>query len=1740
MLIYSSAIALLYLIEKVLNKEYFPNEANKAHSANRIISTSSKPMKKNINFKYFLDYDEKIVLETVDEILTKKGTSILSEDTAIKYEGKEADSSLFYSLQVIKKNLRGDGKEISKPPFLTGITSQIAFMSVTYNNFEFFLNVDFKNYADIISHSQIFQVPFNSSYIGDPFTLDTIKTKNCSRSEYVPSLKILVTICSDGFRIYLVRHLIKSNLREMTLLESIRKNKLIQPLNFAFVTLPTNDPEYIQILAFRYGTRTIHHIVTNKYTTKFETKVSFMKSLSNINYIGNLIILFEVTNYLDGKPNYELYFKENLFGANFDLSNVKYFTGEGRYANSFYSENFNALIVELYKINRRTLKDEAKEKRTVEDYEIFSYKYESRFKSFSVLSRWNSYLGGDVRSSKILKIRRNNNFGFVFTYTQREKVPLNVNSSDEATKQIINEKSESTSDYSFTFNRETSSSRDSTPEKIIANSDQNFYLDLYLDPTYEVGEDEKKANPKQIVMHRLQRPYCLIGYNLPTEEINGDIRYGKRDDNVSIWVLHIKKSLENQAIKNHTFYFSNLKRPNYTNIFLTEDEILENSIKELFVGLKTYVNVRYFFRGNLLMRIADEKDTHHTSREIRDETDYKLIENEMELSLYQSISFRFDLKTNKKLDNFFVLMDNDNSETKIVVFQKYQQDIKPNIFQLGKDSSMVWKGQLGNEGKIIKVLPVLENSYLLLKEGGGIYIFDIVALNERELNFPGKPCMDILVFQPTKLKETLVCLENDLTISLYYIDELIGGWSSLSRVKISKQDVINSRRILKVEDVKMMHTKRSPNNLYFFVKTSGDNWGLEENFFIYNLDVTYEIKLNIISSQIIKPGKKIEKHKIYDIEIMDTYLVMLLRDEGGEWWFINKLIYMEKNYSLINLKEYKIPSEIELIEFSPKLRLMHSIGKLKRFSNFDSAVFGVSVKIKDEYNMLIMSPLSSKIETLLTLLLPHSDKERITIFNIYSNTLASTFSSIGIHRCEFFYLNRRNKTVPALNHIFLPSYPAISIDSEDVVKPQRIFLEHVSNNIEKKVYITNGLHKVMSDVDRQVLVKQFKFSFVQSYKEFFLRDGNNQYKKGSGLSGDNRKIEMKKFFNEISTKLKTRVLRYNISIDDLVIGNIFSMDFDIESALEKAVGQVTLNQPIINGTEIDIKNLIKDEIQRPNSRVQMICLQGYIKKYTASFEWICEDYALVYHNNYQFILFKEQNNKNNDYQIMSNIRFNDFQNCNQGMFYRNFYVTVCSNENSNFLLYYDLVNHFQGKRDVQEYLIGKVNQFTINIYKNYLTISSFSIISRRYVRLIVFELVSDTSTKMKRRYTSLGATIDIHYVKTISINCISYDVVVHRNFKSNYRASDDIIVFSVDCDPGAKCKLQREAFFTKELGSQTNIETNRNPEPIEFRLSVKPDKIKTLMSNPRITAMYKSDMYYFYIYVHLPNANDYIFRIGHKNKDFKLREANVFKISNPFFGMMTIKSTKPKCIAWVCVVLSHYNEKTYVRFYNVYKNTLTQNRPLYKNAAKRDKNRDEDLISNLVDKESIFTFNVIEFGDITSIEYDFRRRVGSSQLPFFFLKKSQKIKVINISQKISLEFNNLYLSSRKLKLHLTGVQNRKITLEYDIIPYYERDIRKYYFRIIWIILVALIVIVLIYFGLKRQILIDTRQKNKFNAGKNNIKKILKLVKSDKSRNVKDRITELKIQMSEKRLTQDELSSFYNRLLPKEEEAQTKG
>lgn len=195
------------------------------------------------------------------------------------------------------------------------------------------------------------------------------------------------------------------------------------------------------------------------------------------------------------------------------------------------------------------------------------------------------------------------------------------------------------------------------------------------------------------------------------------------------------------------------------------------------------------------------------------------------------------------------------------------------------------------------------------------------------------------------------------------------------------------------------------------------------------------------------------------------------------------------------------------------------------------------------------------------------------------------------------------------------------------------------------------------------------------------------------------------------------------------------------------------------------------------------------------------------------------------------------------------------------------------------------------------------------------------------------------------------------------------------------------------------------------------------MKNPRITAIYESDIFYLYLYVHFGTGSDFIFKVNVQDEMFQLKNTIVYKLSNPFYGVTPVHFITPRCFHWCCITVSTYNQKSFLKFYEVDKEKL--NNPIYKEfpiaQIKDPKKRSPNNVGTLSNEIAFHTLSLYNLtGVVEDITFDPTKDASSDEITCLVLKNNGEILNLTINRNFKIIINNLYLSSKNMKLKITG------------------------------------------------------------------------------------------------------------------------
>ena len=276
------------------------------------------------------------------------------------------------------------------------------------------------------------------------------------------------------------------------------------------------------------------------------------------------------------------------------------------------------------------------------------------------------------------------------------------------------------------------------------------------------------------------------------------------------------------------------------------------------------------------------------------------------------------------------------------------------------------------------------------------------------------------------------------------------------------------------------------------------------------------------------------------------------------------------------------------------------------------------------------------------------------------------------------------------------------------------------------------------------------------------------------------------------------------------------------------------------------------------------------------------------------------------------------------------------------------------------------------------------------------------------------------------------------------------------------CMLIHDATLVKEFddykveigGKSTSGGASQDPKtapilwsskkPIEFILSEDAKTQNILMQGPRMTSLYQDDPHNVYLYLNFGAGNDFIFRIEPSIEKFDIESIPILKVSNPFYGTVPSQHKTPVCYEWCCVTVGTYGNSTFLKFYNMHKNRLSdKDLPTFPKALKQVDPQTQKPVSSirhniesLHDKNNLHTFHVFNLtGEVLDIKFD--PTLIYTNLTAIVLMRSGEIKNLTITKYLRIQVNNLYLASTDLNISVEGMNKQELKMSFKLIPFNE-------------------------------------------------------------------------------------------------------
>ena len=995
------------------------------------------------------------------------------------------------------------------------------------------------------------------------------------------------------------------------------------------------------------------------------------------------------------------------------------------------------------------------------------------------------------------------------------------------------------------------------------------------------------------------------------------------------------------------------------------------------------------------------------------------------------------------------------------------------LFEIDKDTSKLKFDRFFiMSATINKVIPLIDNNFILFLEDGNIELFNGTSRSGIVLPYPGVNCRDIERLYHSSLKPSIICLNANRQYSVYYIDELVSKSLSYSLVQTECKDygyLTQHSRLMTSETY----------SSYFFVYTPKDS--------------NKKAKLSIFHVDVIE---RTEIFKIRDIELDElnimlagTYLVQgvyMIRDRVvihfHQGLDRNCFIFATFNDDMefVFMKRACVDKKLMIYKHEMLYPFKRHISSLI-YENADPllAVVVYDSTKRDEKNVLIIDPFAPTLETFPVLILPrHTRTEYLMTFPIYScGTDNIRKSTIGMlhYRSLISSSIGEDEQIRFLFQIVDPGIPSIMFKQDSsVTYTHTNILTSKQDSLSTSLTINLQDHLELDDVNEHTAF-DVKVNLKVISAEIYNEDSRTLY---PSLNIDRQK-QIKKFF----TKNEATVLKQRYT--SIIKRTVVDWEFFDESIFDTVLDTIKFTRPLnISWTRegINWKTL---------THYDYFCFK--FKRVLDHQE--CVKYGMVFYFEKSISVMYSSNITDASEKTALRIWLEN-DDCIEYFSINYKLYSICNIEYRQYVIAIDMETLSKGY-DEQHNFPNMNSKFT--------EVSKFSVNDISFVRLthrirdlrhrrsvggsnfVKFDEQGQGSGNFNRQ--SLGLKL----VSTIYGLFTDYLTVVHKLTNKNYSA---YLIHEVSMAAGNQLVIYIRVENIKLVYFDNSKEIETFPPPgsnMQFTVSGNKEIKETALSNGNVRVLAYSASDYTYddkilfinltakslnyngtgapinmtLFLNLPNYHSYLIRM---HNEFTRCNSIIFRLFNPFSGLDNqYFQNKPQCMNWACVVISKPDGNLYyLMVYDMEEERLktVPNMTNFKEIFKDDTSdcnltQNESIAYNLDeigDKYTLYPLQILGIENVQLISFDksYKRESDPEELALLVFYRNTSYSQVLVNRNLRVTMHNLYISSNYIKMKIARLQGVNQWINVNVLTFAEFDYYKYYLFIGFCLFAAMV------------------------------------------------------------------------------------
>jgi len=910
---------------------------------------------------------------------------------------------------------------------------------------------------------------------------------------------------------------------------------------------------------------------------------------------------------------------------------------------------------------------------------------------------------------------------------------------------------------------------------------------------------------------------------------------------------------------------------------------------------------------------------------------------------------------------FLLQTMNDNNG---YLFVKYKMKTSFWMYQIELDGKVTYKGNIFDNINPLRIVPS-PSGLIILDSNLVIHIVNIEYFTLRQVRYTGERCKDLAILENSNLPAMVLCYIKGTSLTLYLADSFFSINSAAEDFlfQLIKPHITTFDNM----SADLLYSASLGNYFFLFFKEKGISG--ESNIIIGKVMSGEEIIIDLqrIESLLPRSGTFIGSGSIADVLIVESYLAILYICKSQE---THLLVYFfnERNEKFELKLQYSLDSFISLIPdsrlYSMKTRsIVEKIG-----DTIDITNILIHVKTDSSYNVLVIDPYFSQMDSICCFLLPIDSLRQFKLANYYIMDRVQISTSIGV------------------------------IFGADLVDDLNVMFQKF---IPSRASISSKL--VSTIMESHSLIKESNINSFKPFKQEFTFYNRRSIFIGEKIAEITRMINFKPSI--VPTELRSisnlpnplvwnlerkRLNLLYLDIHEQFYGNIYKLQMSPEIPFDAISNQIQ----IVNITSYESSIEIVSEANE-NSIFKTTCQEGF------------EDCLYYLQDEYRSILFSSSGElfkKANDNNLPGYKLLYHNSNCVYPLFMSGYLITICISAEGQSYFYtihlkqltiveFPFGKYPLNKSNFQLEFIGR-NRFAVKIKNNDL-----------YFEVWVVEMVFPGPT------FEIGIFRKSYYTKVIFQLCTPKTVyLVYSNV-----IYDSVNIQVLRIDKIGTPQLEIDRIHPMHTISFSSEVMNNNRELLEIgRIEKSPFSIFFIPILVDDTA-FNSRLYLI--------PNDTISNAP----DFKLSS---FSLSNPFAGLKVSNNLPPLCLERVCVLSSIFKENSYLRIYYLSQDIVEVAEDRYmKYIDNFTKNGKDALFKE--QEHMLFTISILNYTEaFLALNWDYSD-FSEDEISLMVVFKS-RIEKIRICSQIKLMAMSPQISSRRVSVLAKGFFNQSQSVSINI------------------------------------------------------------------------------------------------------------